>query len=134
MSFSHFFDVPLHFVPVPNTVYRIVSVKDTNKAFTVTKGHHGQKVYVSDYTGDAAQKFTFGFQGNTLAFVAQATNTALYIPHHNKNNGAEIEADGKQHKSNWFEIVPVQQGEAAGKGYGIKTISGKALDLEGGKT
>ena len=125
---------PCTLCPLPNTVYRIVSVKDTNKAFTVTKGHHGQKVYVSDYTGDAAQKFTFGFQGNTLAFVAQATNTALYIPHHNKNNGAEIEADGKQHKSNWFEIVPVQQGEAAGKGYGIKTISGKALDLEGGKT
>jgi hypothetical protein len=131
---SNYPNANVYFDPIANHVYRIVNVKETNKAFTVTKGHQNQKLFISDYVGDDSQKFTFVSKNNRIAFVAKATNTALYIPHHNKNNGAEVEADGGQHKSNWFEIARAKDGQWANKGYAIKTLCGKSLDIESGNT
>ncbi len=97
-GFSNFsFEVQHQFVPIPNTHYRIVSAKEHNKAFTIMKDHHHQRLAIGDYVGDASQRFTFVQQGNKFAFVVQSSNSALYINHHKHQNGAHVEADGGQH-------------------------------------
>lgn len=134
-GFSNFtMEVPNHFVPQINTLYRVVSVKEPSKAFTVIQGKHRFKLCISEYLGDPSQKFTFFTQGNKFAFVSQSSNTALYIPEHKQHNGAHIVTDAGQHPSNWFDIVKVTTGDFANRGYHIISNSGRALDLDGSNT
>lgn len=46
-------------------------------------------------------------------------------------NGAVIIADPAQHKSSFFDLTPVTSGPWAGKAYYIKTVNGKALNING---
>lgn len=121
-------DVPSQFAPVNGTDYRIVSVLNTNKALTVNKEN---KLVVSDYTGDATQKFKFFQNGTKVAFVVQSTNTGLCVYMDSKDDGAVVQSDPGQHPSSWFDIVRNTQGQYLNKGYVIKTHAGKAIDIDG---
>lgn len=47
-------------------------------------------------------------------------------------DGAIIKADPSKFPSNWFEIIPVTNGQWAGKACYFKTYGGKAVDIKGG--
>lgn len=64
--------VAAQFTPVANTDYRIISVLDYNKAFTIVANQN--KLTINDYKGDATQKFKVFQNGNKVAFVAQSNN------------------------------------------------------------
>jgi hypothetical protein len=81
-NYSHFSDVPSHFVPQGNTHYRIVSALDITKALTVAGPNH--TLTINNYTGDASQRFIIMPQGKKYALVVQSTNTALCIYFDNK--------------------------------------------------
>lgn len=117
------------FNPDPNTFYKIVSVLDAKKVFTAAPG---QSLTITDYTGANSQKFHIYLNNGKYAFVA-ADNTALHVINDNQGDGGEIKLDAGQHKSSFFEISPVSNGQWAGKACHIRTFSqGKALDIYGG--
>lgn len=63
------------FNPEPNSFYKVVSVMDGNKVFTVTEG---QDLKLNDYTGADSQKFRVFLNNGKYAFVA-ANSTALRV-------------------------------------------------------
>jgi hypothetical protein len=53
-KYSHFDDVPVHFLPKHNTAYKILSARDIKKALTVAKN---KSLTISDYVGEYNQRF-----------------------------------------------------------------------------
>ncbi len=64
-SKNTFQEVPASFTPA-NTTYKILSALNTTKALTVGNDH---TVRISDYTGDASQRFMIMQDGAKFAFV-----------------------------------------------------------------
>lgn len=123
--------VAAQFTPVANTDYRIISVLDHNKAFTIIANQN--KLTISDYKGDASQKFKVFQNGNKVAFVVQSNNQGLCVYMDKKESGGQVVTDGGQHASSWFTVVKNTQGTHANKGYIIKTHGdNQALDINGG--
>jgi hypothetical protein len=94
--YSYMSQVPGQFVSQPNTMYRIVNLKEPNKAFTVTKDAEN-KLTISDYIGDLSQKFIIMPNGNKYAIIVQTSTTAICIYHDNPQNGGKVVADPGQH-------------------------------------
>lgn len=57
----------INFTPQPITLYKIVSVIDQNKAFTINRD---QKVVLGDFTGAENQRFHVYINNGKYAFVA----------------------------------------------------------------
>ncbi|MCB0369156.1 MAG: RICIN domain-containing protein [Bdellovibrionales bacterium] len=122
----------LFFTPNPEIPYKIISVMDPHKAFTL----HGNnnKLVISDYTAAHNQLFKVYQQNNRYAFVSPQIDSALHVDGNNKGDGGLVRADPGQFESSFFNIVPVNKGNWAGKACHILTFSdGKALDIKGGK-
>ena len=122
---------PAYFNPIPNQAYKIVSVLDGRKAFTLQNGTNN--LILSDYTGTPNQNFHVFNNTLKYAFVSLAQSIALHIQKDNPNDGGVPQGDAGQHPSSFFEIVPVTKGEWASKACYIKTFAGKALDIKGGQ-
>lgn len=116
------------FNPDPNTYYKIVTVMDANKVIGVGPS---QELKLQDYTGADNQKFHIYVNQGKYAFVAP-NSTALHVVGDSAENGAVIKLDEGQHKSSYFEIVPITSGQWANKACFIKTLHGKNLDIYGG--
>lgn len=61
-------------------------------------------------------------------------HAGLSIVNNSQQDGGHVAADSNQHVSSFFEIIPVDQGQWAGKACYIKTFCGKAFDLDKGHT
>lgn len=70
-----FQEVPANFTPT-NTLYKVLSVLNTTKALTVS---NDRTLRLSDYTGDASQKFTLYPEGNKVAFVVSSLQEGLCV-------------------------------------------------------
>ncbi len=57
----------LYFAPQPIALYKIVSVIDQNKAFTISRE---QKLVLGDFTGSPNQNFHVYVNNGKYAFVA----------------------------------------------------------------
>ncbi len=124
-------NTPVFFNPIPNQAYKIVSVLDGKKAFTLQNGTNN--LILTDYTGSPSQNFNVFNNNFKYAFVSIGQSVALHIQKDNPNDGGVAQGDAGQHPSSFFEIVPVTKGEWTGKACYIKTFAGKALDIKGGQ-
>ena len=59
----------LLFNPVPTQAYKIVSILDGRKAFTIQTGTNN--LLLQDYTGIPSQNFNIYLNNKTYAFVSQ---------------------------------------------------------------
>ena len=119
-----------YFKPEPNTLYKILTVLDGNKCLSIHTGLN--KLAIQDYVNNAPnQQFHVYNNNGKYAFVNN--NAAIRIINENKEDGASLQPDSAQFPSSYFEIVPVSQGEWAGKACYLKTFSGKVLDVKGGQ-
>lgn len=123
--------MPPNFVS-SNTQYKILSAINTSKALTVGNNDHGARI--SDYTGDASQRFTIVQDGAKFALVVSSLQEALCVFKDGQENGGKIVSDSGKHPSSWFEIVRASAGEWQNKAYKIKTFAHRALDIFEGKT
>lgn len=126
----------LYFEPCPTIPYKIVSVMDGQKAFTLQEGTN--KLIIQNYKAAPNQLFNVYIYNNNnqvrYALVNLSTNQALCIEGENHNDGGVVMADPGQHPSSFFEIEAVSKGDWAGKACFLKTFeNGKALDIKGGK-
>ena len=117
-----------YFNPIPNTPYRVLSVLD-NKAFTVQQGTN--KIVLQDYTNAPNQQFLVFNNNGKYALVCNGSG--ICVQNDSNDDGTSVLTDLNQHKSSFFEVVPVAQGVWAGKACYIKTFTGKALSLKGGQ-
>jgi len=60
---------PLYFNPIPTQSYKILSVLDGRKAFTIQSGTNN--LIIQDYTGLPTQNFNVYIKDKTYAFVSQ---------------------------------------------------------------
>ena len=60
---------PLYFIPIPTRTYKILSVLDGRKAFTIQPGTNN--LIIQDYTGSPSQNFNVYINDKTYAFVSQ---------------------------------------------------------------
>lgn len=60
---------PLFFNPLPTQTYKIVSVLDGRKAFTIQPGTNN--LIIQDYTGSPSQNFNVFINNKTYALVSQ---------------------------------------------------------------
>lgn len=73
----------LFFTPNPSTPYKIVSVMDQKKAFTVQD--HTQKIIVNEYNGAHNQLFKILHNNHKYAFVNPISDSAIRVDSENKN-------------------------------------------------
>lgn len=104
---------------------------NTSKALTIGNDHGAR---ISDYTGDASQRFMIMQEGGKFAFVVSSFQEGLCVFKDGQENGAKIVSDSGRHPSSWFEIVRASAGEWQNKAYKIKTFAHRALDVCEGKT
>jgi hypothetical protein len=116
------------FNPEPNVFYKVVSVADGNKAFTISPS---QELKLQDFSGADNQKFHVFLNAGKYALVS-STNAALHVVNDSAADGASVKLDAGQHKSSFFEVVAVSKGPWTGKACHIKTVAGKTLDIYGG--
>lgn len=122
----------LFFTPDPNIPYKVISVMDNHKAFTLHGNDH--KLVIADYHGAPTQLFNIYQNNQKYAFVNPTSYTALHVEKENKGDGTDIKSDAGQFQSSFFHIAPVTKGDWAGRACHIHTFSeGKSLDIKGGK-
>ena len=122
----------LIFTPNPNDPYKIISVLDFQKAFTLRD--NDKRLTISDYKGAPNQIFNIFQNNQKYAFVNPATNSALHVEGENQKDGGVVRTDPGQHQSSFFHITPVTKGDWAGKACHILTFAqGQSLDIKGGK-
>lgn len=125
----------LYFEPCPTIPYKVVSVMDGLKAFTLQEGTN--KLILQDYKAAPNQLFNvYVFNNNNqtrYALVNLTTNQALWIEGDSPKDGGVIKSDPGQHPSSFLEIEAVSKGDWAGKACYLKTFCGRALDIKGGK-
>ena len=66
--------------------------------------------------------------------VSAQGNVGLFIAQDSAQDGAALQADASQHKSTYFEILPVKNGPLQGLGFYLKTHCGKSIDVFEGRT
>ena len=84
----------LFFTPDPNIPYKIISVMDPKKAFTLHGDAH--KLVISDYQGAPNQLFTIFQNNQKYAFVNPATDSALHVEKENKGDGGVVSCNSGQ--------------------------------------
>jgi hypothetical protein len=126
-----FQEVPANFTSTNNTTYKILSAVNTSKALTVGNDHSAR---ISDYTGDASQRFMIMQDGAKFAFVVGSFQEGLCVLKDAQENGGKIVSDSGKHASSWFEVVRASAGEWQNKAYKIKTFAHRALDVSEGRT
>ena len=120
------------FNPSENGLYKILSGIDQSKCLAVQQS--GARPLVLDiYKGASHQKFSIFDNNGRFALVSTEGNSGLWVANDASQDGAPIQADSNQHKSSFFEIIPVKQGPLSGIGFYIKTFSNKSLDLFEGR-
>jgi hypothetical protein len=85
----------------------VVSVIDGTKVFTINQ--QTQELKLGDFNGGDNQKFHIYLNNGKYAFVAPS-NSALHVVNDNPNDGGVLKLDAGQHKSSFFDIVPVTTG------------------------
>ena len=120
----------IFFDPNPNVAYKIVSVMNGNMCLTVKKGgKHALKI--DDYKAKDNQTFkVFNNQGR---YAIINDNAALHVHKDSNDDGAIICPDEGQHQSSFMEIIPVGEGQFAGRACFFRTHAGKTFDIQGGK-
>lgn len=102
----------LYFEPCPTIPYKIVSVMDGKKAFTLQENTN--KLIIQDYKAGPNQLFNvYIFHNNNqtrYALVNLVSNQALWVEGDNPKDGGVIKSDAGQHPSSFLEIVPVSKG------------------------
>jgi len=85
----------LIFTPNPNDPYKIISVLDFQKAFTLRD--NDKRLTISDYKGAPNQIFNIFQNNQKYAFVNPATNSALHVEGENQKDGGVVRTDPGQH-------------------------------------
>lgn len=111
-------------------LYKILSALDQTKCFTVS----GKAVVLDNYKAAPNQQFNIYDNNGKFALVNSAANLGLWIAEEGSQDGAALTADGAQHKSTYFEIAPVKNGQFVGLGFYIKSFCSKVLDVFEGRT
>ena len=93
-------EVPALFVANPDTLYKVVSVLNTAKSFSIDIPTN--KLQVGTYKGEFNQKFKIFAEQNKFAFVSALNNWGLCIYKDKKEKMGEPVLDGGVHPSSWF--------------------------------
>ena len=112
-------------------MYKIASALDQTKVFTVNQTG---ALVLDTYRGDNSQKFNIFANKNRFALVCQDGSRAVMIDKDSPQDGAQIRADAAQFKSSFFEMLSVTSGPLAGRGFYLKTFTGKSIDVNEGRT
>ena len=67
----------IYFAPDPNAIFKVISVVDPNKAFTLQDQTH--KLVINDYAATPNQLFKIFRDNLNYAFVNPATDSALHV-------------------------------------------------------
>jgi hypothetical protein len=121
----------LFFEPNPDVLYKVLSVLDGNKSFTINQGGN-HNLLLDDYKGTDNQTFHVYQQNGKYVLVSVFGNAALHVAGDGNQDGAPILANPAKFPSNWFEVLPVTNGPWAGKACYFKTQGAKAVDIKGG--
>ena len=85
-------EVPaVFFNPIPNQSYKIVSVMNGNKVFTLQNDTNN--LILSEYTGVLTQKFQVFNNNFKYAFASLAKNMVLHIQKDYPNDGGVLHGD-----------------------------------------
>ena len=98
----------IFFQPSPTVTYKIVSVLDGNKTFTLQPGTN--KLILQDFNNLDTQKFHVYLNNGKYAFVSTHQQNGLHIVNENQADGGVVQGVPDQHPSSYFEIVPVTTG------------------------
>jgi hypothetical protein len=123
-------DVPANFKANPNKQYRVVSVIDRSKGFTIDPQSH--KLIIKTFSGEPSQRFNIHQENNKFAFLVD-NQQGLCVTGDKQDNAVPIVADPGKHASSWFEIVRADKGNWAKKAYYIKTHAGNKVFDDSGK-
>lgn len=84
----------LFFTPDPTIPYKVISVMDYKKAFTLHGNDH--KLVIADYQGAPNQLFNIYQNNQKYAFVNPSLSTALHIEKENKADGGVVSSNAGQ--------------------------------------
>lgn len=84
----------LFFTPDPNTRFKVVSVMDFTKAFTIRP--NDKKLTINEYKGTANQLFNIFQNNQKYAFVNPVSSAALHVDGENKADGGVVKTDAGQ--------------------------------------
>ena len=84
----------------PTVIYKILSVMDGTKCFTVNQGGN-HNLLLEDFKNQDNQKFHIYNQNGKYAFVGLFGNAALHVVGDSAQDGAVIKADPGQHQSSY---------------------------------
>jgi len=117
---------------VLGTAYRIVSALDHKLVLTLRQGK-AHTIVLDTFQSHDAQKFFFVSDHGKYTITCAAESRGPHVDEDSNQNGADIHAAHKGHKSNHFEIIPVTTGPQAGQGVNFRTFFGKSIDVYEGK-